>query len=415
MANPAVRFRWGVSKGPVPATPPAKVPRVSWSRVASFRLWKHHLDPGSPARSMEEALEGMAGAQAQLWSAAALSVGCRAPGLSLAQVEKAIWSEKRLVRAWCMRRTLHLLPSDDLAVYVRGTAGRAERETDWVLRHGLSPAGLTRLLDAITAGLETPATQSELAQRVSENLGSPVELRRGGGWGSRREVPWVRWEGLAVPANYLLHLVGAREVVCSGPPVGAETTNVLSERWLPRFRDVPRPKAEVELLRRYLSAFAPATPEDYARWTGLRQRDIGPIWRRVEPELAPVEVDGWQAWVLSEDLDRLVSGSSTRSVVRLLPLFDSYLLGHEDRRHLLPAEHHRRVYRNQGWVSPVLLIDGRVHGTWSHRQSGSRLRVTLRPFARLSAPHRRAVGREVEEMRRFLGASAVETLFEEPK
>src|SRR5439155_7764 len=71
-------------------------------------------------------------------------------------------------------------------------------------------------------------------------------------------------------------------------------------------------------------------------------------------------------------------------VVRLLPSFDAFLLGVKDKSHLVDPGHYKRVYRPQGWLSPVVLVDGRVGGVWSHERKGARLSVRVTPFGRMS-------------------------------
>ena len=71
----------------------------------------------------------------------------------------------------------------------------------------------------------------------------------------------------------------------------------------------------------------------------------------------------------SGGLGDLMAGAEARQL-------DPYLLAHRDKDHLLSAEHYKRVYRNQGWISPVVLIDGSartdhtVHIGNSHHQFG---------------------------------------------
>lgn len=196
----------------------------------------------------------MAGAQAQVLSAAQISLWARVHDLRIDDVEAAL-RERTLVKAWCMRRTLYLLPSEDLGVSVRGSARRAERELRWVRGRGIADRVVEELIDVALSALDQPLTRRELAERVSRSPGVRMRTIRGGGWGNRTRVPGVAVGGLTFPAGYLLHLVGARGVVCSGPSRGNEPTFVRADAWIPRWRDVPRTRAERELLRRYLRAF----------------------------------------------------------------------------------------------------------------------------------------------------------------
>src|SRR5207245_7190710 len=158
-----------------------------------------------------------------------------------------------------------------------------------------------------------------------------------------------------------------------------------------------------ELLRRYLRAHGPATLADFTIWIGLKAADARDVWTRLEPELAAVDVDGKIGWVLREDLPALTEAKLDASVIRLLPSFDSFLLGQKDHRHLVERAHHARVYRPQGCLFPVVLVDGRVAAVRSYERTSRRLQVRAKPFGALPAAVRTAVPAEAEDLRRFLG------------
>lgn len=347
-------------------------------------------------------VRGMAGAQAQVLSAAHLSLWARIRDLRLHDVQTA--AQKRLlVKAWCMRRTLHLVPSADLAVFVRGSARRAEREVRWVLGRGVREPLLEALIAAALSALDQPLTGPELVERVGRAMGLRVRNVRWGGWGSHATMAAVRLGRLTIPVRYLLHLVAARGVVCSGPNRGVQPTFVRGDVWIPDWRDVPQDDAEDTLLRRYLQAFGPATPRDFAAWTGMPLLEACKVWARQEREIVPVAVEGWTAAVLRRDLAALTAARSQPLPVRLLPYFDSYLLGHKARQHLVALRHHKIVYRPQGWIAPVLLVDGRVAGVWSYTREPARLCVRVTKFVRLSKRTVAAVRGEAESLARFVG------------
>jgi hypothetical protein len=96
----------------------------------------------------------------------------------------------------------------------------------------------------------------------------------------------------------------------------------------------------------------------------------------------------------------------TRSV-RLLPAFDQYVVGASyHAEHLLPSRDlRRRVFRPQGWISPVLVVNGRMEGTWRHEVRGSRLNVVVEPFIKVPVWVRRAAGEEADRLAAFLGCN----------
>ena len=374
---------------------------VSSSVVAAFRWRQHGLDARRPAAQLGAALEAMGGAQAQLASAAELSVAIRLEGLRREDLQGALDRDRRLVRAWCLRQTLYLLPTDRFAVFGRGSAGRSDRDVTWVRRRGVGPQALDTLLGAIVEALAEPRTGPELVRAVAAALGAKEVVRAGYGWGSEGPIPAVRYRRIDFPARFLVHLANARTPICIAPPRDGRTSFVRADTGLPGFRDLPRERAEEELLRIYLRAFGPAHGRDFAWWTGNLQRPVDGIWERVGPEIAPVDVDGARAFVLRRDLDALREARAADDL-RLLPYFDSFVLGHRERPHLVASDHADRVYRPQGWVAPVMAVGGRAIGTWDYRVARGRLDVRTRPFRRGDRRPTAEVRREAARIAEYL-------------
>ena len=91
--------------------------------------------------------------------------------------------------------------------------------------------------------------------------------------------------------------------------------------------------------------------------------------------------------------------------VQLLPAFDPYLMGHSTREHLFEVRYSSRVSRVAGWISPVVLIDGRVEGTWTHQVKKKDLLITIEPFTRIPAKLKPALRERAAEIGEALGFS----------
>ena len=382
--------------------------RVSREQVAAFRLARHHLMMRAPAAAAPSVAADMAGAQAQVLSAGQLSIWARLRAARAEDLEAALWRDRTLVRAWCMRRTLFIVPSDELAVFARGTSRRSEYNYSWAVERVASKQQLDRLLDDVLESLDEPRTRSGLAQAL-KSQGYKIKSKAGGGWGDRSNVPWVEAGGASFSVGFILHAVGARGVICSGPSVGNESTYVRADRWAPRWKDMPVEEAEGELLVKYLRAFGPATVADFALWMGLYMRDAKELWPRVADRIAQVDMGGRKAAILESDLQELESARIGSPVVRLLPFFDTFILGHKSHEDIVDERHRRRVYRAQGWISPVLLVNGRAHGTWSYAQRKDSLEVRVTPFATLSRDISSQLREEASDLGRFFGCQSVTT------
>jgi hypothetical protein len=175
------------------------------------------------------------------------------------------------------------------------------------------------------------------------------------------------------------------------------------DRWLEAFPAPDPEAAPAEVARRYLAVYGPAPREQFQRWFGMTSPAEAGRWlARVGEE---VEVAGARAWMLPGDVAE-AAAAAPAGVVRLLPAFDQYVVAAprgEDA--LLPAAGRARVYRPQGWLSPVLLLDGRILGVWSHERRGGRLEVELAPFRKADAAVRTGAEAEAERLAAFLGGA----------
>jgi len=391
--------------------PESKPVRASWKQVAAFRLSRHRLSKKTSLAALSSVPGDMAGAQAQVLLAGQMSIWPRVKGARLQDVESALWKERTLVRAWGMRGTMFLLPSDELSVFVRGSARRAAYNLNWAIRHAGSKQDVDKLLDRVSEILEEPRTRTDLAQMLTESHGYKTKSKAAGGWGDKRKVPHVKVGAISLSIGFLLHIIRARDVICSGPNQGTEASYVRADKWIKNWKDVSQETAERELLVKYLKAHGPATINDFAIWEGLYMKDAKDIWSKEAENIVEVDIEGSKAGTLESDLPELESAKINEPVVRLVPYFDSFLLGHKSHLNIVDEKNRKKVYRSQGWVSPVLLVDGRAQGVWSHVQKKNDLEVKITPFSKLSNQVTERAKEEVSDLGRFLDCSSVKTIF----
>jgi len=97
----------------------------------------------------------------------------------------------------------------------------------------------------------------------------------------------------------------------------------------------------------------------------------------------------------------------------LLPSFDCYMLGHRDKSHIVDQTFYKLVYRKAGWLSPVVLVNGKAKGIWNCRKKGKRLHITIQPFERISENVKKQVKEEAADLARF-DDTAYELSFSRP-
>jgi len=284
-----------------------------------------------------------------------------------------------------MRGTLHLVASEDvrwmlslLGPVMIGKSKRRLREL------GLDGEAGAKAVAALRDALDVhgPMSRAEVADRLS-GMAVPVE-----GQG----------------AYHLVRLAALEGVVCLGPDAGGESTYDLLDRWLSPSPGVDDPLAE--LARMYIHAYGPAGPADLAAWSGLPLRDSRAAFERIAGELVQVSVEGAPAWIHSDRQDCLDALPAQAPTVRLLPAFDTYLLGYRERDLGVPVEYARRVHPGGGIIRPVLMIDGRTAGVWSRKRTRRGIAVIVTPFGDLPPEVMPGLEEEAVDVGRFLGADA---------
>ena len=358
---------------------------VSWSQVHAYRLTRHHLVTRAPRKDVTHVVGDISGVQAQVMSAAEMQIGVRAE-CKPADVRDALWRKRSLVKTWLMRGTLHLVPASDLPVFTAAMSARWMRATNaWLKWVQMSEAELFTVIDAIGDSMGDQAlTRDELIARVGKGRPPRIHEALKSGWGG------------------LLKPVARKGLLCFGPSRGQSVTFVNPRKWLPEWRELDPGEALTEMARRYLRTYGPATKEDFARWWGSWQGVGKAAWAGLEKELVAVSIEGRRADMLGADVRRLAAQQATSSV-QLLPAFDPYLMGHRTREHLFDKQYSPRVSRVAGWISPVVLIDGRVEGTWTHQVKKKDLLINVEPFTKIPTRLKPALRARATEIGEALG------------
>jgi hypothetical protein len=159
--------------------------------------------------------------------------------------------------------------------------------------------------------------------------------------------------------------------------------------------DVDPGDARLELARRYLHVFGPATPGSFAQWAGIRPTAARAAFDALAGSLTPVRTPVGDAWILTFDEPLFRAPDRPTASARLLPSGDAYfLLQGADRELLVPdADRRRELWTPRVWPGAVL-VEGEVVGTWRRSQAD----VAIAPWRRLSRPQRQSVEAEAAAM-----------------
>ena len=366
--------------------------RLDPARVHAWRVERQLLGTDK-ATSPVEVATTLVGVQAQVVSSAALAIALRSKPArgtapAVAATTKAL-ADRRLVRSWAMRGTLHLFAADDVPTVAAALRGKEMwRRPAWLRWFGVTEPQMETLIETIGEVLDDgrPRTRAQLAEEIGARLGPKIGALLLGSWGSALKI--------ASDHHYLVQSAEDE----------AGTRFVRASRWLVAWREEDKDEALAKLVVRYLAAYGPATFKELLRWWGVALVSVmRPVIERLGDAVTEVDIDGTRAYVRTEDLAAIEAARRTQGQIRMVGGFDPFIVGAGLREQLIPAKHLQRVSRTAGWISPVVLVDGVAAGVWDARRTGSRLSITVEPFMEPSPRLRASIGKAAREVGRVQG------------
>jgi hypothetical protein len=371
---------------------------MTWTEVCARRLERHALSAPAQDAQPADIVDAMCGAHAQVMSAAELSLGIRIAGVTRAKIQDALWAEHSLIKTFGPRGTIHLLPARDLAIWAGALSALPYHPSVNRTSGLLMPEQAEAIVEAIAIVLsEAELTTDELTEALVGQLGA---------WAGEPVMPafqgmWPRWRIAQGTA-------GARGAFCFGPNRGRNVTYTNPRRWLPGFEPADSQASLMEIVRRYLHAYGPATPQQFAQWLGAPRRLTAELFDSLSGELQQVELNGASAWLWAGDIE---APATPPQEVRLLPYFDPYTVGCHPRELLFPGRAAQRALAgSQAGNFPVLLIDGTVAGVWHQRRSGRKIEITVEPLDPLTRAQRDELGDQVERIGEFFEGKPLLTI-----
>jgi hypothetical protein len=230
------------------------------------------------------------------------------------------WTDPTLVQLWGPRFSVFAVAAEDRAVF---TLGRLAND----------PAATRRAVDTADR-LEAFLDGREMKfGAAGEGMGVPPNSLR---YGTSTGRLLLRWDGARQPTVRVM------------PPP-----------------DVDPLDAGMELARRFLHIYGPATPAAFADWAGVRARGAQATFDAIASELLAVRSPIGDGWILASDEPSYLAEPDRPAPARLLPSGDSYwLLQGADRDLLVPdADHRPLLWTPRVWPG-ALLVDGEIVGTW---------------------------------------------------
>lgn len=378
------------------------------------RLGRRHLlagaaAEGDPVGSVEGAARRLVGLHASDPATVFLAARCRVPGCTVADLERALYDDRTLLKVLAMRRTMFVVPLDLVPVL---QASCTDVIADQQLRRLVSAltktelgAGAADWLDGVLAA--TLAALEARGSATGAQLSTDVpDLRRKLTFGEGKA-----WGGEISITTQALTILSAQGHIVRGRPRGTLVSSqyewVATDRWLGAEPEpMPAEEARVDLVRRWLAAFGPATLDDVQWWTGwgkgVTKAALGAL------DLAEVALAGERTGlVLADDVDPV---DAPGPWVALLPSLDPTAMGWKERDWYL-GPHRERLFDRNGNIGPSAWCDGRIVGGWAQRPDGE---VVVRLLEDVCAEASAALAAEAEAVQDWLGDVVVKARFATP-
>lgn len=328
-------------------------------RIARMRLAAQRIS-ASDLATPASVVRWMTAMQAQDFAGAKWSIGLRLPGSTEADVDAAIL-DRSIVRSWPMRGTLHLVAAEDL---------------HWML--SLTSERLVKGALARRAALG-------LDEQLLEGARHASIAALDGGRILTRDAMYEVFAGAGVSPDgqrgyHLLWYLSQTGTLCFGPPDGKQQTFVLAEEWIQNSRMPEREEALGEFVGRYFRSHGPASIRDFAWWSSLTLGDARIGLAVARDALSSIDRDGEPMYFAID-----AGAEPKRDGIRMLPGFDEYLLGYQDRTPQLPQEHSERIVPgSNGVFRSTIVNDGLVVGTWKRTARASGVVIAAQPFSPLT-------------------------------
>jgi len=371
---------------------------VPLKRVSRFYCLKHHLLRKAEKSDIEKVVKDVCGLQAQAVLTPYLSLWNRVEKFERSMLDEALYKAKTLVRIWCMRGTLHVISSNDLPVYNKALKrmwfehhGRFMRSPDWPPIEERKNVVYPKIIEALS---DKPLKREEFIARVRSLLGDQAKPYKK--WFSA-------WGGMLKETCYEGFTVHAQ-------PCGAEACFARLDKWLPNLNldTLNEEQAKEKLLLKYLHGYGPASVQDFASWSGLMISDARKTLENITSELEEVRIEGikGQLWIPKKDYKSLMKVDlEEKTPARLLPKFDSFVLGHKNRTRIIQKEFMKQVFRKAGDIASTVIVDDNIVGTWRHKKTKKSVTVTISPFYKLEKEDIIQIRLAAEDLSQLIGVS----------
>ncbi len=352
------------------------------SEILKLRLYNSGLSH-SQFKSAADAVSHLGAVQAQDFAAAKWSLGLRIKNSIDADIEKA-FNEGAILRTHVMRPTWHFVVPEDIRWMLELTAPRVKK----LLMHYNRKLELDDELFAKSNAAIVKALQGHMyltrqeLKMILSNIGIKTNVQR-----LAHIITWAELDGL----------------ICSGPKIGRQFTYALLEERVVKAKNLSREQALAKLALNYFISHGPAQLKDFSWWSGLPAKDARDALDLITSKLEQATINGKTYWFSAHTK---VTASKQPSAF-LLSIYDEYTIAYKDRGDISEARDIERMISMGNALTAVIILNGKVAGTWNKALKKKIVEIKLSPFRKFNKDEQEALESEVARYAKFVGIPAV--------
>lgn len=346
--------------------------------IASLRLWNQHLLQADFSRP-QEVVDWLVAVQSQDYTGAKWSVGQRMTTATDAVLDEA-FNTGAILRTHVLRPTWHFVAPADIRWLLMLTAPRVHAVNGTMYRQiGLDEAMLGQSAAIITQALQggNALTRDALRDHLRQAGLDTSNLLR---------------------VTYIVMWAELEQIICSGPRQGKQFTYMLMDERVPAAAPLTYDEALTELSRRYFRSRGPATPADFAKWSGLTLSEARNGLEAVKNEFAQVEAGGQVYYLPPTSLP--ITAAAPRAF--LLSIYDEMISSYKDRSAIGEAEVGLKLLSMGNALTHIVLLEGQIVGTFRRELKTKQAVLELNLFRAVTPREDEAIVAAADQYSTFL-------------
>lgn len=344
--------------------------------INSFLLKKQHLSSEAKIQNILQVTKDIWGLHATNASTPYLSLFNRAINFRKESLDREL-QEKRLVKIRCVRKTLHIVPKENVSAVFSATKESIQINSEKYYKFmGVAESEYEAASKSI---LELLGSNGMNASEIKKELHSEINLS-----------PII---------NYMCDL----GILVRGLPKGGWKSNTHTyyrmDKYLPdiNLSEYSQDEARKIVVSQYLSSFGPLTLTDISWWTGFPKTEI----KKILDSLSGIEyvnISGLGEHIIfKNDLNQLKNiKENNNPQINLLPALDPYIMGYKERDRYLDKDYFNFIFDRSGSGTTTIVNNGKIIGVWDFEENPS-------PVVKIFMFEDRNISKEIENKAREIG------------